>query len=228
VTAKVTTFPGLSPSHCECTPRWSGVRDREGRLDPGWGSLPQTRPDEEGPWHFAEPLASLPLQPRCESPSEHVAGGSVWVRSPSAQSNIQSAAVARFAMRGARLYRMRLSDFLHEVGVNVANLTWVIVAIGALVGGPIIMFGYRRGDQNLLAFGQIHGVLKQDWTRTGNIEFQAVELDERSSPQPLRLLVEERRVTESAVGQNIAELRWRLATLEEGKQLVVYWNARQT
>jgi hypothetical protein len=55
-----------------------------------------------------------------------------------------------------------------------------------------------------------------------------VELDERSSPQPLRLLVEERRVTESAVGQNIAELRWRLATLEEGKQLVVYWNARQT
>jgi hypothetical protein len=29
------------------------------------------------------------------------------------------------------------------------------------------------------------------------------------------------------VGQDIAELRWRLATLE-GKQLVVCWNARQT
>jgi hypothetical protein len=109
----------------------------------------------------------------------------------------------------------------------VENLTWVIVAIGALVGGPIMMFGYRKVDQKLLAFGQIHGVLKQDWTRTGNIDFHAAEL-ESASPQPLRLLVEEKRVTKSAVGQDISELRWRLATLEEGKQLVVCWNARQT
>jgi hypothetical protein len=42
------------------------------------------------------------------------------------------------------------------------NLTWVIVAIGALVGGPIMMFGYRKADKKLLAFRQIHGVLKQD------------------------------------------------------------------
>jgi hypothetical protein len=76
-----------------------------------------------------------------------------------------------------------------------------------------------------LAFGQIPGVLK-DRTRTSNVDFHAAEL-ESSSPQPLRLLVEEKGVTESAVGQDIAELRWRLATLE-GKQLVVCWNATQT
>jgi hypothetical protein len=38
---------------------------------------------------------------------------------------------------------------------------------------------------------------------------------------------EEKRTTEGAVGQDIAELRWRLATLEEGKELVVCWHARQ-
>jgi hypothetical protein len=105
------------------------------------------------------------------------------------------------------------------------NLAWVIVAIGALVGGPIMMLGYRKADQKPLAFGQIHGALKEHWTRTGNIDFHAAEL-ESSSPQPLRLLIEEKRVTESAVGQDIAELRWRLATLEESKELVVCWNAR--
>jgi hypothetical protein len=45
-----------------------------------------------------------------------------------------------------------------------------------------MMFGYRKADQKLLA---IPGVLKQDWTRTGNVDFHAAEL-ESSSPQPLR------------------------------------------
>jgi hypothetical protein len=107
------------------------------------------------------------------------------------------------------------------------NLTWVIVAIGALVGGPIMMFGYRKTDQKPVAFGQIDGALKQDWMRTGNIDFHASAL-ESSMPQPLRLRVEEKRVTESAAGQDVVELRWRLATLQEGKELVVFWNARPT
>ena len=104
------------------------------------------------------------------------------------------------------------------------NLTWVIVAVGALVGGPIMIFGYRKTDQKPVAFGQICGTLKQDWMRTGNIDFHASAV-EGSSTQPLRLLVEEKRVMESAVGQDVVELRWRLATLEEGKELVVCWNA---
>ena len=106
------------------------------------------------------------------------------------------------------------------------NLTWVIVAIGVLVGGLIMMFGFRKTDQKPVAFGQFDGALKQDWMRTGNIDFHASAL-ESSSHQPLRLLVEEKRVMESAVGQDVVELRWRLATLEEGKELVVCWNARQ-
>jgi hypothetical protein len=110
---------------------------------------------------------------------------------------------------------------------GMGNLSWVIVAIGALVGGPIMMLGFRRTDQKQPAFDQINGALKQDWMRTGKIDFLAPAL-EMSSPQPLRLLVEEKRVTESAVGQDIAELRWRLATLAEGKELVVCWNTRQT
>jgi hypothetical protein len=106
------------------------------------------------------------------------------------------------------------------------NLTWVIVPIGVLMGGLIMMLGFRKTDQKPVAFGRIDRALKRDWMRTGNIDFHTSGL-ESSSPQPLRLLVEEKRVTEGAVGQDIAELRWRLATLQEGKELVVCWNARQ-
>lgn len=106
------------------------------------------------------------------------------------------------------------------------NLTWVIVAIGASVGGMIMMFGFRKSDKKPVPFGQIDGALKLDWTRTGNIDFHVSAL-ESSSPQPLTLRVEERRISESAVGQDVVELRWRLATLEEGKELVVCWNANQ-
>jgi hypothetical protein len=106
------------------------------------------------------------------------------------------------------------------------NLSWVIAAIGALVGGPIMVFGVRNSGQKPAGFDQIVGALKQDWIRTGNIDFHASAL-ESSSPQPLRLRVEEKRVIESVAGQDIVELRWRLATLAEGKELVVCWNAKQ-
>ncbi len=106
------------------------------------------------------------------------------------------------------------------------NLVWVIVAIGVLMGGLIMMVGFRKTDQKSVTFGRIDRALKQDWMRSGNIDFHTSGL-ESSSPQPLRLLVEEKRVTEGAVGQDIAELRWRLATLQEAKELVVCWNARQ-
>ena len=107
------------------------------------------------------------------------------------------------------------------------NLTWIIVIIGASVGGLIMTFGFRKSDKKPVPFGQIGGAVKQDWTRTGNIDFHASAL-ESSSPQPLTLRVEEKRIRESAVGQEVVELRWRLATLEEGKELVVCWNANQT
>src|SRR5258707_610896 len=99
-----------------------------------------------------------------------------------------------------------------RLGLSMKNLTWVIAAIGALVGGPMMMLGHRKAHQKPVAFGPINGALKQDWTRTGNIVFH-VSAIESSSPQPIRLLVEEKRVMESAVGQDVVELRWRLATL---------------
>jgi hypothetical protein len=107
---------------------------------------------------------------------------------------------------------------------------WVIVAItaiGVIVGGLTMAFGFRKSEQKPVAFAQIDGVLKQDWTRTGNIDFHAAAL-ESPSPQPLTLRVEEKRITQNAMGQDVVELRWRLATLEEAKELVVCWNSRQT
>jgi hypothetical protein len=111
---------------------------------------------------------------------------------------------------------------------NMGNLAWVILAFGASLGGLIMIFGFRKADKRLEASGQIEGALKEDWSRTGNIDFH-VATDESSSLRPLRLWVEEKRITESVVGQSVAELRWRLATVEEGKELIVCWNnARQT
>ena len=90
----------------------------------------------------------------------------------------------------------------------------------------MMAFGFRKTERKPVAFGHVDGVLKQDWTRTGNIDFHAAAL-ESASPQPLTLRVEEKRVTENAMGQDVVELRWRLATLEEAKELVVCWNSRQ-
>jgi hypothetical protein len=106
------------------------------------------------------------------------------------------------------------------------NLAWVMVTVGASLGGMIMMFGFRKSDKKSEPFDRIDGALKQEWTRTGNIDFHAAAL-ESSSPQRLTLRVEEKRIKESAVGQDVVELRWRLATLEEGKELVVCWNANR-
>jgi hypothetical protein len=107
--------------------------------------------------------------------------------------------------------------------LSMENLAWVIVAIGIGVGGTIMTFGFRKADKKLVLPGHIGGAVIQDWTPTGNIDFHAST--ESSSPQPLRLWVEEQRITESVVGQRVVELRWRLATIDEGKELVVCWNA---
>jgi hypothetical protein len=107
--------------------------------------------------------------------------------------------------------------------LSMENLPWVIVAVGIGMGGMIMTFGFRKADRKSLMPGYIGGAVMQDWTPTGNIDFHAST--ESSSPQPLRLWVEERRITESVVGQRVVELRWRLATIDEGKELVVCWNA---
>jgi hypothetical protein len=114
----------------------------------------------------------------------------------------------------------------------MGNLIWVILAFGASLGGLIMIFGFRKADMKSQAFrqtdGSVDGALKEDWRRTGTIDFH-LATDENSSLQPLRLWVEEKRIIESFVGQDIVELRWRLATVEEGKELIACWNnARPT
>jgi hypothetical protein len=108
---------------------------------------------------------------------------------------------------------------------SMDNLAWVIVAMGVWMGGLVMIFGHRGADTKLSP-DRIRGAVKQDWTPTGNIDFHGATM-ESSTPQPLRLWVEEKRITETPVGQRVVELRWRLATIEEGKELVICWNARQ-
>jgi len=110
----------------------------------------------------------------------------------------------------------------------MGNLAWFISAFGVFLGGAIVIFGFRKADTRpadtrSVASGPVDGTLKEDWRRTGNIDFRASTYD-NSSFHPLRLWVEEKRITESAVGQNVVELRWRLATVEEGRELIVCWN----
>jgi hypothetical protein len=90
----------------------------------------------------------------------------------------------------------------------------------------VMVFGFRKADKESVPV-RIMGAVKQDWTPTGNIDFRALTL-ELSSPQPIRLWVEEKRITETVVGQRVEELRWRFATIEEGKHLVICWNARHS
>src|SRR5713101_4568955 len=123
--------------------------------------------------------------------------GPVWVRRAPVRDQILKAQPPLDSRQhGGCPYRMQPSDVWMSLESSMENLTWVIVAIGVLVGGLIMMFGFRKTDQKPVAFGQFDRALKQDWKRTGNIDFHASAL-ESSSPQPLRLRVEEKRVTES-------------------------------
>ena len=86
------------------------------------------------------------------------------------------------------------------------NLTCVIVAIGALVGGPIMMFGYRKTDQKPVAFRQIHGALKKDWMWTGNIDFHAAVLADLE-PCLFKFMLWAAVVTEPSYGERSSNLR---------------------
>jgi hypothetical protein len=98
-----------------------------------------------------------------------------------------------------------------------------LAVVGALAGVFIMVFGFRRKEKGPVVIDKIDGVLKQDWMRTGNIDFHASEAS-GDAPQFLILRLEERKVIETAMGQDVVQLRWRLATVEEAKEVVVCWN----
>ena len=106
-------------------------------------------------------------------------------------------------------------------------MSWSLVPIiGLIVGVLIMVFGFRKREQKPFVFEDIDGVLKQDWTRTGNIDFH-IGTPDSASPQRMIQRAEEKRIIENAMGQDVIQLRWRLATLEEAKELVVCWNANK-
>src|SRR4029077_14134978 len=96
---------------------------------------------------------------------------------PGRRSNLESTADACFAT-GARTYRVRPRRTWIRLESSMENLTWVIGAIGALVGGPIMMLGVRNSGDKPVPFDQVAGALKQDWTRTDNIDFHASSLED--------------------------------------------------
>jgi hypothetical protein len=99
----------------------------------------------------------------------------------------------------------------------------VAAIVGVISGLTIMIFGWRKKGQNVGVFDDVGGAVKEDWARTGKIDFQVSDPDS-ASPQAMILRVEERKLVVSAMGQQMAQLRWRLAALEEAKELVVCWN----
>jgi hypothetical protein len=117
------------------------------------------------------------------------------------------------------------ASLLEQVRMEVMEFAWSVVAIGGVVIGVLIIIcGLRKKEQKSTSFSDINGILKQDWARTRNIDFHANALESKT-PQLLVLRVEEKKITENAMGQDIVQLRWRLATLEEAKEIVVCWTA---
>jgi hypothetical protein len=103
----------------------------------------------------------------------------------------------------------------------------VVPVIGIVVGILVMVISVREKRRRSTVFGDMNGTLKLDWTRTGRIDFYVQEI-ESASPQWLVLRVEEQKITENPMGQDMVQLRWRLATLDEAKELVIYWNGTKT
>jgi hypothetical protein len=105
--------------------------------------------------------------------------------------------------------------------------SWSVFAVIAIaVAAAIIIYGIyavRKKDEPDPSFSEVSGTLKQDWTRTGKIDFHVAAL-ESSSPQQLILRVEEKKIVENSMEEDVVQLRWRLATLAEAKEVVVLWN----
>jgi hypothetical protein len=103
----------------------------------------------------------------------------------------------------------------------------VVVVVGILAGICAIVYGLRKKDHPTGSFHEVGGTLKTDWVRTGSIDFH-ISAPASTSPQQLVLRVEERKIVENAMGEDVVQLRWRLATIEEAKEVVVCWKAHNS
>jgi hypothetical protein len=107
---------------------------------------------------------------------------------------------------------------------------WSIVAVlGIAVAAAMIayvIYTLRKKHEPDPLYGGVGGTLKEDWARTRNIDFHVGTL-EGTSPQHFILRIEERKIMENPMGQEVTQLRWRLATIEEAKEVVACWNAHR-
>ena len=62
------------------------------------------------------------------------------------------------------------------------------ISIGVIVGLLVMFFGLRKAEQKIVVFDNIDGALKEDWTRTGQIDFYVSDPD-NASPQSMILRV---------------------------------------
>ena len=117
--------------------------------------------------------------------------------------------------------------FMEHLGTPFAWSIVVVLAI-AVAAGMIgyVIYSLRKKDEPDPLYGALSGTLKEDWTRTGNIDFHVAAL-ESTSPQHFILRVQERKIMENSMGQEVTQLRWRLAAIEEAKEVVACWNAHR-
>jgi hypothetical protein len=113
---------------------------------------------------------------------------------------------------------------MDQVGTPFSWSVLAVIAI-AVAAAMIIysIYAVRKKDEPDPSFNEVSGTLKQDWTRTGKIDFRVAALESKS-PQQLILRVEEKKIIENSMGEDVVQLRWRLATLAEAKEVVVLWN----
>ena len=114
-----------------------------------------------------------------------------------------------------------MGDVMEQLGTPFA---WGVVAVIALaVAAAMPIYAFRKKDEKAPLFGEVDGVLKHEWERTGKIDFHVVPPDS-SAPQRLILRVDEKKIVENSMGEDIVQLRWRLATVDEAKEVVICWN----
>lgn len=109
------------------------------------------------------------------------------------------------------------------------RISWSIAAIvsGLILAAALIVYSVRKKPKPSSPFEEVDGTLKTDWTRTGNIDFRTTSLDD-NSPQQLLLRVEEKKIVENLMGEDVVQLRWRLATIDEAKEVIVCWRNRKS
>jgi hypothetical protein len=104
---------------------------------------------------------------------------------------------------------------------------WLVPFLIALTITAILAYPYvTRIAQSQKTRHQ--GIIKRDWLPTGRIDFatRSNEVGDRRKERPaeFKLLVEERRIVESSVGNENLEIQWRLATLSEAKAVVTQYH----